>query len=132
MNFFIQIFHSEKDSDAVCLNENEECYTTPTAILDPRLFNLTEDFIFVEKDWGSLFYKHIGRHNRTEAERLCSEEGEFVHLPVPRFADENMFYREVFGSKGLWFSVLYETQVPCLSTRGDPERYSYAQKYICI
>ena len=92
------------------MNENEECSSTQTIVPDPGLFNLTNDYIFVEKEWGSLFYKHIGKHNKQEAERLCSEEGSMVHLPIPRFADENKFYHEVFGDEGLWLGVSYKRE----------------------
>ena len=45
---------------------------------DPRNYNLSDDFIFVEQEWGSLFYKHIGKRSRSEAKMLCSEAGPTV------------------------------------------------------
>ena len=45
---------------------------------DPRHYNLSADFIFVEQEWGSLFYKHIGKRSRSEAKMLCSEAGPTV------------------------------------------------------
>ena len=43
---------------------------------DPRQFGLTEDFIYVEKEWGSLFYKHLGKLKKTEAKQVCSQYGD--------------------------------------------------------
>ena len=47
-------------------------------VTDPRHYNLSADFIFVEQEWGSLFYKHIGKRSRSEAKMLCSEAGPTV------------------------------------------------------
>lgn len=66
---------------------------------------MTEDFIYIEQPWGSLFYKHIGQETKTEARRKCSEYGDSVHLPIPRFEDENTFYREHFGVDSLWLDI---------------------------
>ena len=88
---------------------NSEVHDFP----DPRHYNLSADFIYIENEWGSMFYKHIGKMNRTEAKRRCSMEGDSVHLPIPRFPDENEFYRVYFGDSyqnignqtGLWLGV---------------------------
>ena len=75
---------------------------------------MTEDFIYVEQEWGSLFYKHIGKQKRLDAKNLCStlspDEAKIqVHLPIPRFKEENEFYKTHFGDKGLWLDVSYYT-----------------------
>ena len=85
---------------------------------DPRHYNLGEDFIFVEQDWGSLFYKHIGKRTRLEAKNLCVAEGSSVHLPIPRFYEENEFYKTHFGDEGLWLDVSYDANEGIKSTNG--------------
>ena len=73
---------------------------------DPRNYNLTADFIYIEKEWGSLFYKHFGKNNRMKAKQLCANEGTEVHLPIPRSPDENEFYRVFFGEENVWLSII--------------------------
>ena len=48
--------------------------------IDPRKYGLATDFIYIEKEWGSLFYKHFGERSRIEAKQLCAQEGGNVHL----------------------------------------------------
>ena len=74
---------------------------------DPRQFGLTEDFIYVEKAWGSLFYKHLGKLNKTGAKQICSQYGDSVHLPIPRFKDENDFYTNFIDGK-LWLDISFD------------------------
>ena len=74
-------------------------------ISDPDDFGLPEDFIFIEQEWGSMFYKLIGNHTREEAKRLCSLYGDSVHLPIPRFEDEYEFYRKYFAGETLWLDI---------------------------
>ena len=77
---------------------------------DPRQFGLTEDFIYVEKAWGSLFYKHLGKLNKTGAKQICSQYGDSVHLPIPRFKDENDFYTNFIDENyGLIFHLMLTT-----------------------
>ena len=83
---------------------------------DPRQFNLTEDFIYVDKNWGSLFYKHLGKMSKKEARNICAQYGDFVHLPIPRFDDENKFYQEVFADEGLWLDISYDDKTAVLTT----------------
>ena len=59
----------------------------------------------METKWGSLFYKYIGKMTRNEAQEKCSAEGESVHLPIPRFANESDFYQTYFGSRDFWLGV---------------------------
>ena len=75
---------------------------------DPRHYNLSADFIFVEQEWGSLFYKHIGKTFSSEAKMICSDAGPNVHLPIPRFYEEQEFYRTYFAEEGLWLDVTYD------------------------
>ena len=63
---------------------------------------MSNDFIYIEKEWGSLFYKHFGKNTRQEAVSICSKQGNLVHLPRPRFAEENEFYRIFFSKENLW------------------------------
>ena len=74
--------------------------------LDPSQYGLAADFIYIEKEWGSLFYKHIGEKSRIEAKQLCAQEGENVHLPIPRSDKENEFYRVYFGERNLWLGII--------------------------
>ena len=76
--------------------------------MDPRNYNLTEDFIYIDQEWGSMFYKHIGKMNKTMAKQECLKYGDSVHLPVPRFADENKFYQKHFGNTSLWLDISYD------------------------
>ena len=59
----------------------------------------------MEQEWGSMFYKHIGNHTREKAKQICSAYGDSVHLPIPRFEDENEFYRNHFRNETLWFDI---------------------------
>ena len=70
----------EKDFET-CTDNDVEC--EPAVVPDPRQYNLTDDYIYVELEWGSLFYKHIGNWTKSDAKFLCSREG--THLPTPRF-----------------------------------------------
>ena len=77
-------------------------------ISDPEDFGLpgtSGDFILIEQEWGSMFYKHIGNHTRAEAKRLCSLYGDSVHLPIPRFEDEYEFYQKYFAGETLWLDI---------------------------
>ena len=85
----------------LCLNTNDHCESK----IDPSHYNLTEDFIYLENEWGTLFYKYIGKMKRNEAKGICSSEGKSVHLPIPRFPEENEFYRVYFGHDKLWLGV---------------------------
>ena len=75
---------------------------------NPRHYELSEDFIFVEQEWGSLFYKHIGKRTRSEAKNLCSSAGPSVHLPIPRFYEEQEFYKTHFGDENLWLDLTFD------------------------
>ena len=99
--------------DLNCLSNINNCHTSvepvcncaSNSIPDPGDYNLTRDFVFIENEWGSLFYKHIGKRTRNQAKQLCVNEGEFVHLPIPRFPEENQFYKVFFAYEGLWLGV---------------------------
>ena len=66
---------------------------------------MTEDFIYIEHEWGSLFFKHLGKMKRNDAKEKCSDYGESVHLPLPRFPTENEFYQNHFGNESLWLGL---------------------------
>ena len=101
------------DNDVGCENK---------IVPDPRHYGLNDDFIFVEKEWGSLFYKHIGKRKRSEAQKLCSNEGPSVHLPIPRFSEEHEFYKTYFGDEnpleGLWLDVIFDPSEGVKSENG--------------
>ena len=53
---------------------------------------------------------------RNDAKHSCSNYGESVHLPIPRFRSEVEFYQNHFGNESLWLGLsdvkrdgLYET-----------------------
>ena len=90
------------DSEAFCpVNDVCEIKNIP----DPMQYNLTDEYIYVEKEWGSLFYRHIGKQKRSQAKLICANGGDAVHLPIPRFEDENEFYRSHFADENLWLDV---------------------------
>ena len=91
------------DSEALSSNENDASEIKNSFVPDPRRYGLTDDYVYVEQDWGSLFYKYFGKQKRSEAKRLCSHDG--AHLPIPRFAEENEFYRTHFGHENIWLDV---------------------------
>ena len=68
-------------------------------------YQLPDDFVFLETDWGSLFFKHIGKMGRAVAKQICSSYGNSVGLPVPRFPEENVFYLKYFGHDELWLGI---------------------------
>ena len=102
------------DNDVGCENK---------IVPDPRHYGLNDDFIFVEQEWGSLFYKHIGKRKKSEAKKLCSNEGPSVHLPIPRFSEEHEFYLTYFGEEnpflgGLWLDVIFDPSEGVKSENG--------------
>ena len=103
--YWSYIIYLTKDSELFCSSENDECETENHLAPDPRQYDLTDDYIYVEHEWGSLFYKHIGKRNRSEAHTICSNEGDAVHLPIPRFEEENEFYRVHFGEESLRLDI---------------------------
>ena len=72
---------------------------------DPRNYDLPDDYIYVELEWGSLFYKHLGKKNRTDAKSTCLRHNDKTHLPIPRFSEENEFFRTHFGDEPLWLGM---------------------------
>ena len=98
----------KKDTEISCFHEDKECQKLRYSSLDPRYHNLTEDFIFIDEEWGSLFYKYIGEMENMKAKETCSNYGKSVHLPIPRFSDENEFYRDHFGFENLWLDYSYD------------------------
>ena len=100
------IFFISKDLEPLC--SNDKCDDKTQFIPDPRNFGLTADFIFFEDGWGSMFYKYIGKQTRAEAKRLCHAYGDLVHLPIPRFQEENEFYRKHFADETLWLDISRE------------------------
>ena len=61
-------------------------------------------FVYIERPWGSLFYKHLGQKKRSRAKQDCSNAGN-THLPIPRSKEENEFFRTHFGKKKLWLDI---------------------------
>ena len=59
----------------------------------------------MKAEWSSFFYKYIGKMGRIEAKEKCLAEGESVHLPIPRFLDENLYYQTYFGSQNFWLGI---------------------------
>ena len=117
----------------ICSDNDVECEIKKSEIVpDPVLYNLTEDFIYVEQEWGSLFYKHIGKLDRLAAKNLCSTLSRNVHLPIPRFHEENEFYKKHFGDEGLWLDITFDANDGIKSANGHSFiRYvhSFADKY---
>ena len=72
---------------------------------DPKNYDLPDDYIYVELEWGSLFYKHLGQKNRRDAKEICLKHNKKAHLPIPRFSEENEFFRTHFGDEMLWLGV---------------------------
>ena len=101
------VIYFDKDFDSLCLGKNTQCRIMSNVIPDPRKYNLTEDFIFIDQEWGSSFYKYIGKMNKIEAKQICSKYGDLVHLPIPRFSDENDFFRNYFGNESIWLDISY-------------------------
>ena len=99
-----------EDETVLCSGLKENCQNQNNFTLDPRNFNLSEDFIYVERDWGSLFYRHLGRKSKPEAKQHCSQYGDTVHLPIPTSEKENQFYQTYFTDDKLWLDVSYDDQ----------------------
>ena len=100
------------------MKNNNICYNESDVIPDPRNYNLSEDFIFMDQEWGSMFYKYIGKMQKNTANKICSKYGDSVHLPIPRFADENEFYRIHFGETNLWLDIIYNNDTGYESASG--------------
>ena len=52
-----------------------------------------------------MFYLSIGSKNRSEATQFCSKYGDSVHLPIPRFSEENDFYKTHFSHQRIWLGL---------------------------
>ena len=99
-----------KDIDVICNANTEESCNQDRFVPDPSNFDLPQGFIYIENEWGSLFYKHLGKMTKNDAKTNCSSFGSTVHLPIPRFLEEFGFYISHFGydsssyndSEGLW------------------------------
>ena len=83
--------------DVICNRGTEQACEQNRFVPDPRDFDLPEDFIYNENEWGSLFYKHLGNMTRKDGKKTCSSFGSSVHLPIPRFREELEFYKAHFG-----------------------------------
>ena len=124
------VIYLSKDLE-VCSDNDVEC-ETEKIVPDPRRFDLPEDYIYVEQEWGSLFYKYVGKRNSYQLrEHSCSADGPHVHLPIPRFHDENEFYRTLFGQlttdwgvyggrdwEGMWLDVTFNANKGVQSAKG--------------
>ena len=102
--FFYQYFNRlslfesfRKVIEIICNEATKESCKQDGFIPDPRDFDLPEDFIYIENEWGSLFYKHLGNVTRMDGKTICSSFGSSVHLPIPRFREEVKFYQAHFG-----------------------------------
>ena len=109
-------FEPCSDNDVGCENK---------IITDPQHYGLNDDFIFVEQEWGSLFYKHIGKRTRSEAKILCSTAGPSVHLPIPRFLEEQEFYKTYFADENLWLDVIYDASEGVKSGNSSANGHSF-------
>ena len=96
-----------------------KCDTSPILIPDPKNYDLPDDYIYVELEWGSLFYKHLGKKNRTDAKSTCLKHNDKSHLPIPRFSEENDFFRSHFGDETLWLGVSNSEQTGIYRTDFD-------------
>ena len=86
-----------KVNDVIFNLDSEESCNQDRFVPDPSEFELPQGFIYIENEWGSLFYKHLGKMTRNDAKTTCSSIGSSVHLPMPRFLEEFKFYRYYFG-----------------------------------
>ena len=66
-----------------------------------------------------MYYKHIGQRKFNEAREICSEAGDNVHLPIPRFPEENEFYRTYFVNESLWLDINDRYDNNNFQTSGD-------------
>ena len=82
--------------DDLCNEANVESCRQDGFVPDPRDFDLPEDFIYIENEWGSMFYKHLGKMTRKDGKKTCSNFGSSVHLPILRFREELEFYKAHF------------------------------------
>ena len=76
------------------------------------------NFTLIEKPWGSILYKYLGKQRKDRANYLCSKFGYSSHLPRPRFPEENDFYRTYFGNVSLWIEVP-EIMISFVRTKTD-------------
>ena len=94
----LSLFESlKKVIDVICNGGTEKSCNQDRFVPDPRDFDLPEDFIYIENEWGSLFYKYLGNMTRKNAKTTCSSYGSSVHLPIPRFREELEFLKAHFG-----------------------------------
>ena len=61
--------------------------------------------------------------DKLSAKQECSKHGSSVHLPIPRFAEENELYRKHFGKQAIWLDISYEDSDGLKSVSGHSFTY---------
>ena len=59
----------------VILFKDLDSLPAPVAPNNPKRFDLPESFVFLETNWGSLFYQNFGPMDKPNAQLFCSQFG---------------------------------------------------------
>ena len=70
----------------------------------PSDYNLPDDYFFVTKSWGSIFYKVYSEQNDYNAAKTqCESDGAF--LAIPRSEAENDFIADLILNENIWIGI---------------------------
>ena len=67
-------------------------------------YNLPDDYFFVSKSWGRVFYKVYSEHyDYDSAKTQCESDGAF--LAIPRSEDENDYISDLIPGQDIWIGI---------------------------
>ena len=70
----------------------------------PNDYNLPDDYFFVTKSWGSIFYKVYSEQNDYNAAKTqCESDGAF--LAIPRSEAENDYIGDLIPNAKIWIGI---------------------------
>merc|ERR1719394_1126052 len=110
-NEVIYANHDERISfltvvNVICGNVDVECaYAAHATVSEkPSDYNLPDDYFFVTKSWGSIFYKVYSEQNDYNAAKTqCESDGAF--LAIPRSEAENDYIGDLIPNAKIWIGI---------------------------
>merc|ERR1711917_171724 len=92
----------------ICGNVDVECAYAAAGIAavseEPNDYNLPDDYFFVYKSWGRVFYKVYSEHyNYDSAKTQCESDGAF--LAIPRSEAENNFIGDLIPNENILIGI---------------------------
>merc|ERR1711990_995914 len=92
----------------ICGNVDVECAYAAAGIAavseEPNDYNLPDDYFFVSKSWGRVFYKVYSEHyDYDSAKTQCESDGAF--LAIPRSEAENNFIADLIPNENILIGI---------------------------